>query len=301
MTSPLELPASFVSRPATVADVGAIHQLVRAVELDLVGQEETGADAIEASLTRPGFDASADSLVVVDENGELAGWAWVNRGRRSQVDVHPDFRGRGVGTALVGWVELRAKDVGVEWVSQTVDDLDVAGTELLRARGYEVLATNWLLEMAVADGQPAVPDGIVIRPFQPGDEQAVYQVIQDAFDDWQPRRKEYEEWARMTIERASFAPGISPVAIAGDEVVGAVLCLDLPGATEGYVDELAVRKDQRGRGVARALLAAAAEGIRRQGLDTVTLWTHSGTGALAMYERLGMRVRRSTTVYRVRT
>jgi hypothetical protein len=30
----------------------------------------------------------------------------------------------------------------------------------------------------------------------------------------------------------------------------------------------------------------------------LTLWTHSGTGALAMYERLGMTVRRSTTVYR---
>jgi hypothetical protein len=27
------------------------------------------------------------------------------------------------------------------------------------------------------------------------------------------------------------------------------------------------------------------------------LWTHSGTGALAMYERLGMTVQHSTTVF----
>ncbi|MFL6063392.1 MAG: GNAT family N-acetyltransferase, partial [Friedmanniella sp.] len=72
-----------------------------------------------------------------------------------------------------------------------------------------------------------------------------------------------------------------------------------PGSPDAYVDQLAVRRDFRGRGLARALLTYTAQRAGRRGKQTLMLWTHSGTGALAMYERLGMRVRRSTTVYRI--
>ncbi|GAB2588388.1 GNAT family N-acetyltransferase [Kribbella endophytica] len=294
------LPENFTARPATTADVPAIHTLVSAAERATTGVVETGADGIEAALTRPGFDATVDSLVVHADDGQLAGWAWINRGRRSQVDVDPAFRGRGIGAALLDWVEARAAEVGTDWVAQTVDDQDRAGLELLRSRDYELLATNWLLEMPTTELDVRIPDGITIRPFQPGDEHAAYQVIEDAFDDWQPRRKEYDEWARMGIERSSFVPQLSPVAFAGDELVGAALSLDLPDSSDGYVEQVAVRKDQRGRGVAKALLATAAQAMHDDGRTQLTLWTHSGTGALAMYERLGMTVRRSTTVLRGR-
>lgn len=294
------LPDSFTTRPATTADVPAIHALVSAAELGTTGVAETGADRIEAELSRPGLDPAVDSLLVHSYDGRLAGWAWINRGRRAQVDVDPAFRGLGIGGALLDWVESRAAAVGTDWVAQTVDDQDLAGTELLRSRGYEVLATNWMLEMPTTGLDLSVPEGVTIRPFRPGDERAAYQVIEDAFDDWQPRRKEYDEWARLSIERSSFAPALSPVALAGDELVGAVLSLDLPGSSDGYVEQVAVRKDQRGRGVAKALLATAAAAMQVDGRTKLTLWTHSGTGALAMYERLGMTVRRSTTVHRGR-
>ncbi|MGC4941230.1 GNAT family N-acetyltransferase [Kribbella sp. DT2] len=300
MPSPVDLPETFTARPATTADVPAVHDLVSAVERETIGVVETGADGIEAALTRPGLDATVDSLLVHAADGELAGWAWINRGRRAQVDVAPAFHGRGIGSALLGWVEARAAEVGVEWVSQTVEDLDQAGAELLRSRGYEVLATNWQLEMPATDLKVELPDGVTTRTFRPGDARAAYQVIEDAFDDWQPRRKEYDEWARMSIERSSFAPGKSPVAFVGDELIGAVLSLDLPDSDDGYVEQVAVRKDQRGRGVAKALLAVAARAMHAEGRTTLTLWTHSGTGALAMYERLGMTVRRSSTVLRGR-
>ena len=300
MPSTLALPVGFSSRPATVADVGAIHRLVAATERELLGEVETAADGIQAALTRPGLDPVEDSLVIHDETGRLAGWAWLNRGRRAQIDVDPVYRGRGVGTALLEWAEERATQLGSDWMAQTVDDKDEAGTKLLRSRGYEVLAINWQLEMPmpVEPVPPTLPTGIRVRPFQAADATAAHQLIEDAFDDWQPRRKSYEEWARLTIERSSFAPALSPLAFAGDELVGAVLSLDLPDSADGYVEQLAVRRDYRGLGIARALLVVARHGFYQQGQRNLTLWTHSGTGALAMYERLGMSVRRSTTVYR---
>ncbi|WP_211240993.1 GNAT family N-acetyltransferase [Hamadaea tsunoensis] len=65
----------------------------------------------------------------------------------------------------------------------------------------------------------------------------------------------------------------------------------------GYIERLAVRRDQRNRGLARLLLRTSFRAFHERGLRSATLWTHSNTGALALYERVGMRVRRSSTVY----
>jgi ribosomal protein S18 acetylase RimI-like enzyme len=295
------VPNGYSSRAATDADVESIHLLVTAAERLLHGESETTLDGVKAVLSRPGFDPAVDSVVVHDAAGQLAAWAWLNRGKRAEIDVSPDHRGLGIGSALLDWAEARAVEVGTtDWIAQLVDDKDLAGVELVRARGYDVLAINWQLELPMDEEPvvPSLPDGITVRSFRPEDAAATHLLIEDAFDDWQPRRKSYEEWATMMIERSSFVPALSPLAFAGDEVVGAVLCLDRPGSDEGYVEQLAVRRDQRGKGLARTLLAVARQGFYRQGKRNLTLWTHSDTGALAMYERLGMTVRRSTTIYR---
>lgn len=288
----------FTHRPATVDDAAAIHRLIAAAEQRWHGQTDRGPDAVAADLRRPLITLELDTRVIEAPDGELVAWAWVHGGRRAQVDVHPSYVGRGLGTQLLDWAETRAREHGSDWLAQTVDDADTAGTDLLRARGYDVLATNWLLERPVTGEAPVLPEGVTLRPFAPGDAHVVHQVVQDAFDEWQPRRHEYDEWAGTSIERPSFDPEASPVAVAGDEIVGVVISLDLPDSPDGYVDQVAVRQDFRGRGLARALLTYAAAAAGRRDKQTLTLWTHSGTGALAMYERLGMSVRRSTTVFR---
>jgi mycothiol synthase len=300
MSVSVVVPAGYSSRAATDADVEAIYELVTAAERELHGVSETAVDGVKAALNRPGLDPAQDTVVVHDPDGRLAAWTWLNRGRRAQIDVSPDHRGLGIGSALLDWAEARAAEVGTDWIAQMVDDKDLAGVELVRARGYDVLAVNWQLELPMADEPvvPELPEGITVRPFAPGDAAAAHVLVEDAFDDWQPRRKSYEEWAALMVDRSSFAPALSPLAFAGDELVGAALCLDLPDSDEGYVEQLAVRRDHRGKGLAKTLLAVARQGFYRQGKRNLTLWTHSDTGALAMYERLGMTVRRSTTIYR---
>jgi ribosomal protein S18 acetylase RimI-like enzyme len=204
-----------------------------------------------------------------------------------------------VGGSLLTWVEARACQAGSDRLAQTVPDGDRAAVALLRSRGYQTLATAWLLEIAMP-AEPAVPEpppGITVRPFRPGDERAAYRLTEDASDEWQSRRKSYREWARLTVERATFAPTRSPVACAGREMVGAALSLDVPGAGEGYVERVAVRQDHRNRGIARVLLRYAFRSFYQEGRRTCTLWTHSETGALSLYERVGMTIRRSSTVY----
>ncbi|MFR9793332.1 GNAT family N-acetyltransferase [Streptomyces sp. MB22_4] len=328
-------PAGYRVRPATPSDTGTVHRLVGACEYASHGRATTDADRIAADLGFVDGESACDTVLVQDRAGDPAAWGWV-RGRRATVHVHPAHRGRGLGTSLLAWTEARARESGGDRLAQTISDSDPAATALLRSGGYAGLVTEWLLEMALPD-EPEVPQppaGVTVRAFRAGDEEAAYRLTEDAFDEWQQRRKSYAEWARHTVGRSTFAPGASPVAFVGEEMVGVVLSLDPgaeagrdarwdtgrrpgldtgsgPGAVvgagvagpgaegggEGYVERVAVRRDQRNRGIARLLLREAFRAFYRQGRRGCTLWTHSDTGALPLYERIGMTVRRSSTVY----
>jgi ribosomal protein S18 acetylase RimI-like enzyme len=292
------LPSGYRGRPTTADDIDAIHHLVGACERELYGRIRTDAGGIAADLARPGLVPELDTLLIHDPAGQLAARAWVNR--RSEVDVHPAHRGRGLGAALLDWAGARARQAGTEQIVQTVPDADVSAVALLRSRGYEPMVTEWLLEFAMPD-EPAVPEapaGITIRPFRPGDARDAHQLIEDAFDEWQQRRTTYQEWARHTVERPTFAPAMSALALADGQPVGAVISLDLPDTGEGYIEQLAVRRDHRNLGIARLLLRHTFRAFHQRGRRTCTLGTHSDTGALTLYLRVGMQVRHSSTVYR---
>ncbi|MEV8092748.1 GNAT family N-acetyltransferase [Kitasatospora sp. NPDC085879] len=292
-----ELPVGYRGRAVGAEDVPAIHGLVAACERALYGRVETDQGGIAAELARPGLELEADTLLVHDREGRPAARAWVER--RSAVDVHPSHRGRGLGSALLDWAEARARQSGTARLVQTVPDGDPAAVALVRSRGYGPLVRAWQLEFAMGE-EPSVPEppaGLVVRPFRPGDGPAVHRLTEDAFDEWQARRKPYGEWASLAVERPAFAPAMSPLAFAGGELIGAVLSLDLPDEAGGYVERVAVRRDHRRQGVARLLLRHAFRAFHRDGRRSCTLWTHSGTDALGVYERVGMTVRRSATTF----
>ena len=58
----------------------------------------------------------------------------------------------------------------------------------------------------------------------------------------------------------------------------------------GFVEKLAVRKDLRGLGLGQALLANAFAEARAHGASRSELSTDSRTGALGLYEKVGMEV-----------
>jgi GNAT superfamily N-acetyltransferase len=228
------LPQGFTSRSATIDDADAIYRLMAAGEIRWHGQAEVVPDRVAADLRRPALDLSRDTLVVEAADGDIAGWAWIHLGKRAQIDVHPSYQGLGIGTALLDWAEGRSREEGREWLAQTVDDADKAGTDLVRSRGYEVLATNWLLERTITAPQPRIlPPGIWLSPYDEARAHEVHELIEAAFAEFQQRPKSFDEWARLTVERPTFRPNASTLAYAGDELVGAVIAFDLPATDEG--------------------------------------------------------------------
>ena len=103
-------------------------------------------------------------------------------------------------------------------------------------------------------------------------------------------REPFEDFLAVTVRRPGHEPWMLRVVTdpAGEVVGTAMLIMSGDPVTEGYIERLAVRKDQRGQGLAQALLVDAFEQGRQHGAPRSGLSTDSRTGALSLYEKVGM-------------
>jgi N-acetylglutamate synthase len=94
-------------------------------------------------------------------------------------------------------------------------------------------------------------------------------------------------------------PGLSQVAQSDDgRIVGAVLCGH--DGRRGVIYRLAVAKDHRRRGVARALVEPALTGLRAAGIErTMLLVQAENPGARAFWESVGGRWREQLLLYTI--
>jgi GNAT superfamily N-acetyltransferase len=293
---PTPLPPDLTHRPLTPADAAATFAVFAAAEEHDTGEVAIELEDIESDWQRPSFDLATQSVGIFDGD-ELVAAGEVYRGRRGEASVHPEHRGRGIGSWLVRWTEDCARRHGGTVVGQTVP-ADGSAERMFQALGYQQGWTSWVLEVppgSSIEPQP-LPEGYRLRDFVPGqDENAAFRVIEDAFGEWPDRQPStLGDWAARTTQRPGFEPWqLRLIESPEEEVVGAAFTI-LAGEC-GYIDQLAVRADQRNRGLARALLVDAFERARAKGLTRSELATDSRTGALPLYEHVGMVV---TKTYR---
>ncbi len=287
----MELPSGFTWRPATDDDAVAVYELARAASIVDVGEPMVELDDIRTDFANPAMDLAQDTVLVHD-GPKLIASAQVLEGR-ADVDVHPMWRRRGLGLALVEWTEQRAlEQAGPDTsarVGQTVTDSLDGAHELFEQRGYERLWDSWVLRLPpdAPIESCAPPADVTIRPFRPDEETRVYEIIDNAFSEWEHRDpRTFEQWRQVTTARAIFDPSMLLVAAVDDVVVGA--CVGLPFEDEGWVDQIAVVPEERGRGIARAMLRAIFNEFRARGERRIGLNTDSRTGALGLYLDAGM-------------
>lgn len=287
-------PLGHTVRPLRVEDVDDVVALANTCELHDVGYPMWEREDLTSDFRLPGVDTELDSVGIWD-GSRLIGWGFLPGERNAWVDVHPDARGRGTGTWLRRWTEHRAGDRGAARVGQTINDRADDATRLLVDAGYTPRRYAWILSMEHSERppDPELPEGIALRPFRPGDEEDAFGMFEDAFNEWDDRQPStLAAWHTMTIERDGFTPEDLVLAEHDGEIVGGAFLIE---SDEIWVDKLAVRRDQRHRGIARALLQIAFQRGFDRGYTATSLSTDSNTGALTLYERVGMRVKESYT------
>jgi ribosomal protein S18 acetylase RimI-like enzyme len=137
------------------------------------------------------------------------------------------------------------------------------------------------------------PEGVELRASRPRDHDEALAMFERAFSEWEDRvTNAPETWRAMVTEREGFRADDLMLAVADGRIVGGAFLID---AGEIWIDKLAVAREHRHRGIARALLRTAFLRSFERGYGWTRLSTDSDTGALAVYERVGMRVERSFT------
>jgi mycothiol synthase len=284
-------------RPPTEADAEAVADLVVALDIEEYGSPDFELDDLEADWGSPGLDLERDAWLAERPDGRLAAYAVIHFNDNAEVYVSAESRGLGIGSELRRRVEGRAVDRAAEGervlVAQALSSVNTAGRELLRGAGYDDVRTYWRLVRELENELPpaVVPDGVIIRPFElERDAHETYRVIGAAFEDNVRRRpfESFEEWEAHEINRKAFDPSLWFVAEAPGGIVGAIACPDYQD--QGWIRQLGVARDWRGRGIGTALLLTAFTEFKRRGRPDVALVVDSWnrTGAKAVYERLGM-------------
>jgi mycothiol synthase len=286
-------------RQLTLEDAEACAELLRALQLDL-GYDATAQPAEVREWLQWG-DLADDSWAFEEEGGLAAFGSVFQHGEiaRGGGVVHPDARGRALGTELVERSEVWARRKGFARLHVDVYGRDEEGHALLRERGYgEVRRFRELArELAGPFAGPKLLDGIRIAPFAEADARVFHDTIVDAFrDEWGFAPMSFEEWKRRRVDEADTS--LYFLAWDGDEAAGAIRC-DARSATDGFVAALGVRAPWRRRGLGEALLVHAFSEMRRRGLTLVRLGVDSEnpSGATRLYERAGMSVATETVVY----
>ncbi len=284
------LPGDLAWRAMRMAEAPVAAELAITCETHFLGEAFVDEADVVGEWSRPGMDFEADTRGVYDGRTLVAATE-VGQGEQINLDVRPSHFGRGIGTALADWAENAATDRGVTQVTQFIAASDIAGAEILRTRGYQPTYTDWILRMdqGVALQRHGLPGDVAISPFAMTDATAAHEVIEDAFGNWEGRaRRTYDDWARQNLQRTGTDPATFRVARVGKEVIG--VCVIHDGDGKAWVHQLAVRSAWRGRGIGQELLAETYEAARARGLPVGELSTDSRTGAVGLYQRLGMRV-----------
>ncbi len=242
-------------------------------------------------------------MLLAFRDGELAGSGMAGRsdigGGFAAPRVLPAHRRRGVGSALLRRCAEHLTGLGYADIGSMVDDED----SLAFGEAFGFRETGRQVEQVRTVGEyeprPSVPAGVELVSLAERPElqlRTYHELALEAFADMPTPRPivvTAEQWQSewITTPEGSF------VALAGGEIVGCAGLIrdeDRPDRAENSLT--AVRRDWRGRGVARALKLATVAWASEQGLSEVYTWTQEGNENMrAVNEKLGY-VTRMTSI-----
>ena len=132
--------------------------------------------------------------------------------------------------------------------------------------------------------QPVWPTGYAVRTLQPSDAAAVHALLVSVFDDGQ--EGPFPDWWQRVSQDGEFDPTLCFLAVDSQSLlVGVALCW-----TSGFVKDLAVDPQHRGKGIGDALMAEVFRAFKARKTRHVDLKTSTvlNADAVRLYRRLGM-------------
>ena len=292
--------------------ISEVTGLIRIAETAVDGSSAATDSFVTMLIDTPETDPNTDVLSVRrSDDGDLVGF-----GRYLNTDphiesvtlgwVHPQHRGRGIGSAIITWgielsrslIPLAPSDARITNRCQA-SQTDPAAIDLFIDHGYR--ADRHEFEMHRTLDAPVevtdLPDDVAVRTMAGAEDLGmVTRVITAAF-------KDHYGWVDSTPEASvkrwsnyramdEWDDDLVWIAETPDGAVGILAGLTSHGShtDAGYVGSLGVVREWRGKGIARALLTRAFAEYHQRGKLWVALDVDADslTGATRLYESVGM-------------
>ena len=266
-------------------------------------------------------DGSGRNILLAEADGRVVGhcrlewWdEWDGERQAEKVAylsrgwVLPEWRGRGIGTALLRWAEARSQELHRERgdlpgeFATNASDGEQDSIRLLTEAGYRLRFLSPELAYDDFSRLPprTVPEGFELRPMEPEHHREIARAIIEANVDANFTPEQLADWIereedRMTEMVAGCDPTISWIGWQDGQVAGLHVCRRI--GEIGDVANVATRPAYRMRGLARSLMFHCLHSMREQGLRGARLYTGIGTerdarpeGPYKMYQGFGFRL-----------
>lgn len=289
-------------RPTSVDEAPAIKALLEEHALASFGEPELSEEEV-----RSWFGQKNLEFRVVERDGELVGYLDIQLQESGRFPADVRTLDAEAAALLLAEAERIGRGRGASVVRSFVQGDDPVLRPVLEDAGWQPIRYSFQMQIDL-DGEvpaPEWPDGLSPRNLRPGEEERVYEAHMDAFaDHWEHHRHTFEHWRAFNVGRHSFDPSLWWLVDDGDELVAMSLnAWHFSGDPEfGWIHVLGVRPPWRKRGLATALLHHSFRDFRERGAKRVGLGVdgENTTGAVRLYEQVGMRVVRRNDSYEKR-
>jgi mycothiol synthase len=286
-------------RPTSVDEAPAIKALLEEHALASFGEPELSEEEV-----RSWFGQKNLEFRVVERDGDLVGYLDIQLQESGRFPADVRTLDAEAAALLLAEAEQIGRERGANVVRSFVQGDDPVLRPVLEEAGWQPIRYSFQMQIDL-DGElpaPEWPDGLSPRNLQLGEEERVYEAHMDAFaDHWEHHRYTYEDWRNFNVGRHSFDPSLWWLVDEGDELAAISLnAWHFSGDPQfGWVHVLGVRPQWRKRGVGTALLHHSFRDFKERGATRVGLGVdgENATGAVRLYERVGMHVVRRNDTY----
>jgi mycothiol synthase len=295
-------------RPLGPDDAEDVLGIVLAGDLADLGETDTEIEGVRRDLSAP-----EKRWYGVDDADGLAGYVWVGRFPShvvadTEVRLRPDAD-QALGPRLLQLArETAATEVAPgRPVQMWTHSSDTERQRWLTDAGAGEVRRFWRMVAELEDAPPAAPaaaEGMSVVTVADDESRmrALFEIVESSFADHYGVAAESERTFEEFVEHARSSPGFDPtlywLALV-DGVPGAALMgsRTMPGL--GFVNTLGTLREFRGRGLGRLLLQTAFAEMHRRGDRRVGLVVDATnpTGAVGLYESVGMRTQHIWVIY----
>ena len=297
------LPEGYEVRASTWDDRTDIAELVRRYDVRDGALSDFTADDLTELWHRPHLEMEKDTWLVSSAD-LVAGYGMFWHSEPHAVMsgfgvVDPDHCRKGIGLFLARSIRERVAEMATELERELTlrifaEVTDPPARELLTDLGMKPVRRHYTMlidlgDVAAFETEP--PYGIELRTCAPGDERIAHEVFEESFaEHWGHNRESFEDWSNGITSRDDYDPSLWWLAWEGDDPAGVLIGQN--AGDLGWIAILGVLRPWRGKGLGAAMLRTSFAEFKRRGLSQVGLGVDASneTGAVALYERVGMHV-----------